>query len=562
MKLLSVALLWHFPILAPTICIRGKREENKQPPRLNSQYGWQSATHAHSLRTAATESECLNLIARKEAGDDPKVSIVISTHNRKEKLRRLIESITKSDYSVDKREIFIVDDASTDGTFEMVTSLCPQARLLRTKNEVFPAKSRDIAAKSVTGEYLFFIDDDCLVTPTAITRLVEVALSMKNKAGIVAPLLTCLENPSAVWCAGASLRLNGLFDTAHMCQGLNPNRLQEEYRLLEIGYSPSAFLLKRSVYLEVGGFDYKDFPMGWEDIDLGLKVAKNGYKNICVTQAVVIHDKELRGRARNSMRAYHHGKSRTVFYRKYMGSKVPLMPIYLIGFSLWNADINLAFRYLNGVIQGLKEKLDTGNGCWKAGSPTLDSALAQEKILNLGCGDQVFGEVRLDRYRGAANVIADAETSLPFKDDSFDVVYSRFVFEHLRNPSFVLKEMVRVLEPEGKLVLITDNAAFPPFHLPASFGSGFHAGGYEGSGVEDRHYCLYTLEHLAHHFQYAGLKIETLKFVRADEVGGNDGIWQQITNLLRINKLRVLKPFCMSNILAVGRKPPKARAHA
>jgi len=79
--------------------------------------------------------------------------------------------------------------------------------------------------------------------------------------------------------------------------------------------------------------------------------------------------------------------------------------------------------------------------------------------LNLCCGNQLYGDVRVDKYPGAANVIADVEWGLPFRNDIFDIVYSRFLFEHLRNPGFVLKEMARVMKPGGKLILITDNAA-------------------------------------------------------------------------------------------------------
>lgn len=178
-------------------------------------------------------------------------------------------------------------------------------------------------------------------------------------------------------------------------------------------------------------------------------------------------------------------------------------------------------------------------------------------ILNLGCGNQLYGSVRVDKYRGTANLIADVETTLPFRDDMFEIVYSRFLFEHLRNPSTVLKEMVRVLKPDGVLVLITDNAAYPPFHLPPSFGSGFHAGGYVGSGPEDKHYGAYTIEHLENHLQCAGLKIVTVEYVYPDDVGCKGGIWQKITMALRLYQINILKPFCMPNILAIGVKTDK-----
>ena len=75
-------------------------------------------------------------------------------------------------------------------------------------------------------------------------------------------------------------------------------------------------------------------------------------------------------------------------------------------------------------------------------------------VLNLGCGEQTYGDVRVDIYRSkAVNILADAEQFLPFRNSAFDEVYSSHFFEHLRNASAGLSEMVRVLKPNGKLII-------------------------------------------------------------------------------------------------------------
>lgn len=186
-----------------------------------------------------------------------------------------------------------------------------------------------------------------------------------------------------------------------------------------------------------------------------------------------------------------------------------------------------------------------------------DQSRDSHVTLNLGCGNQRYGDVRVDKYRGSANLIADVEETLPFKDEMFEVVYSRFLFEHLRNPSVALEEMIRVLRPKGRVILITDNAAYPPFYFSNSMGSGFHAGCYRGSGPEDQHYCVYAPEHLKNHLLHFGLEGVIVYYAYADDVGGKGGIWQKIGKLLRVHRLNILKPFCMPNIVAMGIKPKK-----
>jgi ubiquinone/menaquinone biosynthesis C-methylase UbiE len=182
-------------------------------------------------------------------------------------------------------------------------------------------------------------------------------------------------------------------------------------------------------------------------------------------------------------------------------------------------------------------------------------------VLNLGCGEQTYGDVRVDIYRSkAANILADAEQFLPFRDDTFDEVYSSHFFEHLRNPSHGLNEMIRVLKPGGKLILITDNASYIPFHVPPKFGSGFHSwNGYYGVSPVDRHFALYTPEHLKNHLLDRKLQIVTIKYAYSRDVAeGPGGPFQKITRFLLLSKLLpILKPFIHPNILVVAVKPSK-----
>ena len=66
--------------------------------------------------------------------------------------------------------------------------------------------------------------------------------------------------------------------------------------------------------------------------------------------------------------------------------------------------------------------------------------------------------------------VADAE-QLPFPEDRFDLVFSAFTLEHLSNPEKVLKEMIRVLKPSGKLALLAPNYGAPNRASPCFEGS-------------------------------------------------------------------------------------------
>jgi len=133
------------------------------------------------------------------------------------------------------------------------------------------------------------------------------------------------------------------------------------------------------------------------------------------------------------------------------------------------------------------------------------------RTLNLGCGNDLYGTDRIDIVATkATTVVHDLEIGIPFPNDTFDEVYSKNNVEHVRNVGFYFQEIRRVLKPEGKLVLITDNA------LSLHWILGTHSGGYDKHEGKDRHYGLFTKEHLKNYLENAGLQILEMRLIETD----------------------------------------------
>lgn len=148
-----------------------------------------------------------------------------------------------------------------------------------------------------------------------------------------------------------------------------------------------------------------------------------------------------------------------------------------------------------------------------------------KKILNVGCGNETYGTHFIDLYPSRAEVkkVFVGKEKFPYKNNFFDEVYSNCILEHLPNLGNFISECNRVLKKNGKLIIITDNAACYKFHLrffPNSKGT--HHGGYEikgrmgggtGKYTEDKHYALFTSTHLKNLFEYYGIAVKSIEYL-------------------------------------------------
>lgn len=133
--------------------------------------------------------------------------------------------------------------------------------------------------------------------------------------------------------------------------------------------------------------------------------------------------------------------------------------------------------------------------------------------LNLGCGNDLTGDVRVDfsKESRGANKILNLELPLPFEDNSFSKVIAKGIIEHLPNPVQFISEIYRVMEPNASLLLVTDNAAFPLIYWKGQR----HAGGYRGRVKNDKHYMVFHPSHILEIFSRVGfveIKIELVPY--------------------------------------------------
>jgi len=114
------------------------------------------------------------------------ISVVIPCYNASTTIERAVRSVLATGY--EPLEIVVVDDASTDGSSEIVEQLAehfsPTVRLVRHHQNQGPAKTRNTGARTATGELLFFLDSDTEMRPDTLTRFISSIIEADVVIGI------------------------------------------------------------------------------------------------------------------------------------------------------------------------------------------------------------------------------------------------------------------------------------------------------------------------------------------------------------------------------------------
>jgi hypothetical protein len=301
----------------------------------------------------------------------PLISIVIPTYKRIDKLIRLVKSINQSNYSKDKLEIIIVDDASKQD-YSKLQKEFPKIKLIQHENEKWLAETRNSGIRISSGEYIFLVDDDNVIDKNCVSILAEY-LNLNPSVGIVAPVMYYYKQKDLIWCAGIKRNYYTSLTTF-----INRGKTGDEklVPIIESEDFPNAFLIRRKVINHIGFFDSNHFPIHYDEADFCRRARNAGYEIYCVTKAKIWHDivptkESIRGfHLQSKRRAYFSSRNRILFHRIYNKNIeltvlylifLPLITFFYVFTILVSNDTNkfsIAHAYLKGTYDGMiKEKL-------------------------------------------------------------------------------------------------------------------------------------------------------------------------------------------------------------
>ena len=225
------------------------------------------------------------------------LSVIILNYNVRYFLEQCVFSVQKALEGIDG-EIIVIDNASSDDSCEMMKTKFPHIKLIENKDNLGFPKGNNIGVAQAKGEYICILNPDTVVAEDTFTSILNSQLPTSNsQLGIIGCKLIdgagnfLPESKRGVptpWVAFT--KIFGLYKISNYFGKYYAQHLSEN-ESGKVDILVGAFMvMKRELYIEVGGFDENCF-MYSDDIDLSYLVLKTGKSNYYFHETSVIHYK-------------------------------------------------------------------------------------------------------------------------------------------------------------------------------------------------------------------------------------------------------------------------------
>ena len=213
--------------------------------------------------------------------DGPLVSVIVVVYNARSFLCALLAALARQTYP--NFEVILFDNASTDGSADIVPTDMPGIRLLRSPVNLGYAGGNNAAVLSARGSYIAILNPDTEPEPEWLDALVS-TLDADATIGLATSRIVLDTDHETINTCGNEVHVAG-FAT---CRGLGMPVETHAVGADVAAISGAAFIIRRALWERLGGFD-ETFFIYVEDTDLSWRAWLLGMRCRYVPQSVVAH---------------------------------------------------------------------------------------------------------------------------------------------------------------------------------------------------------------------------------------------------------------------------------
>ncbi len=277
------------------------------------------------------------------------LSIIIPNYNGKNYLCEILPKLIDSNH-----ELIIIDNASSDGSLELLESYVDKINLIRNNENFGFSKAVNQGIKASTSKYVMLLNNDTDFELDMFKRLIEV-IDTDEKIFSVASKMIQYHRPDLIDTAGDEYNILGW---AHK-RGYNKSAKTRNRMKRVFSACAGAAVYRKSIFDKIGYFD-EDFFAYMEDVDIGYRANIYGYRNVYCPEATILHiGSGTSGSGRNAFKARLSGRNNVYVAYKNMPYIQLILnsPFLVIGFlvkTFFFSRHKLGKVYFEGIIEGIR----------------------------------------------------------------------------------------------------------------------------------------------------------------------------------------------------------------
>ncbi len=254
----------------------------------------------HDIKFSGLEALTLQLAKDEEASKayfegqnskkkSCKTTVAILGYNSATLIRTYLPSLMQ--YSDEDSQLLFIDNASTDQSLDILESEFREINVLKLKENFGYAGGYNEGLKGITSTYIVLVNSDIRVSENWLYPLVEFMDANPDYGAAMPKILSDSENESFEYAGASGGFLDSLsypycrgriFDTIEKDEGQYDNIADVDW------VSGAAFIIRRTLFEELGGFDQSYFAHQ-EEIDLCWRIRRRGYKLAVIPSSLVYH---------------------------------------------------------------------------------------------------------------------------------------------------------------------------------------------------------------------------------------------------------------------------------
>ena len=284
------------------------------------------------------------------------LSIIIVNYNVRDFLMHALESIQRAVDGI-TAEIFVVDNASVDGSVEMLKNTFPQVIVIENQSNCGFAAANNQALRKAGGKYAVLINPDTIVQEDTFSRLIAFMDAHPDAGAATCKILnpdgsfsidTRHSIPTPMTAFWKQIGFSKLFPHSKVFARYNLTYLDEN-ELNQVDAISGSFMFLRTEILTGVGLLDEDYFMYCEDVDYCYRITKAGWKIYYVPASSLIHYKGESTKKNNIDYVINFNRSLYLFYKKHFHQKyfsivgwIILAGVFLRGIFIYTKNIFLS----------------------------------------------------------------------------------------------------------------------------------------------------------------------------------------------------------------------------